>query len=328
VAKKAGVSPSTVSRVINDTKHVSDTLKKKVLDAIEETGYRPNLTARSLVKKKSNILGVLIPRIANDYFSQLLEGIEKEAQKMGYNIILGTSYNQMKKEIEYLNLFAERKMDGIIFSVTSYSEKHQHFFEKANMPTVFLGQDLSEISNYPSLLINNELAAYDATNSLIKLGHKKIGLLSGPKIDIATGIDRKQGFLKAIHESSLNYEDNWIQFAHHTIDNGYNNTQKIFSDADKPTALFATSDLQAIGAMKYLKNINIKVPDQVSIMGFDNSYLSKIYSPSLSSVHQNPEVIGEKAVELICKQIENKKIEKNKFTFPHKIIERETFKKV
>lgn len=311
---------------MNNSKYVSDELKERVLKVVEETGYKPNLVAKGLVIKKTNLIGVLIPRISNNYFSKLIEGIEEEAKSRGYNILLSTSYNDVAKEIEYLSIFKERQLDGVIFSVTEFAPELQEFFKKTSTPTVFLGQKLEQQNKYPYVTLDNIKAAYDATKYLIDLNHEKIAIMAGPESDMATGKHRLKGYVKALTQAGLKVNPHWQTKNYHTIENGYKAAAEIMSHQEKPTAIFACSDQQALGAISYLKENGYEVPRDISVVGFDDIDLATVFRPKLTTIRQDPVGMGKRAVSLLIDQIEEKSAPDIENIAPYQLVVRESTK--
>ncbi len=328
IAKKANVSVSTVSRVLNNSKYVSEELKERVLAIVKETGFKPNLVAKGLVNKKTNLIGILIPRISNNFFAKLIEGTEEVAQTYGYNILLSTSYNDLQREIEYLNIFEDRQLDGILFSVTEFTEEHRAFFERTTLPTVFIGQKLEQQEKYPYVTIDNVKASYEATKYLINQNHTKIAILAGPESDTATGTYRLQGYKDALEEVGITANPLWQSMRFHTIEDGYIATSKIMSQVDKPTAIFACSDQQALGAINYLHEYGYRVPEDISVMGFDDVDLASIFRPKLTTVKQNPVDIGATAMRLLIDQMKNIEIQSKENFIPYRLVVRESTKKL
>ncbi|MBU9711669.1 LacI family DNA-binding transcriptional regulator [Evansella tamaricis] len=326
IAKRANVSVSTVSRVLNNSKYVSEDLKRRVLSVVEETGFKPNMVARGLVNKKTSLIGVLIPRISNNFFSKLIEGIEEVLQTYGYNILLSTSYNEIEKELEYLNIFEDRQLDGIIFSVTEFTDQHKNFFGETVVPTVFLGQKVETLKKYPYVTIDNIKAAYEATRYLIKQKHKRIAIMAGPEKDCATGDNRLQGYLEALKEAGLPLYTSWQTRRYHTIDDGYYAASQIMSQSEKPTAIFACSDQQALGAINYLREHGYRVPEDISVMGFDDVDLATVFRPKLTTVKQNPVDMGATAARLLIDQIHGNSLTALENLVPYRLVVRESTK--
>ncbi len=314
-----------MSRVLNNSKHVSEELKERVLSVVEETNFKPNLLARGLVNKKTNLIGVLIPRISNNFFSQLIEGINEVAENYGYNILLSTSYNNLQKELEYLNIFVDRQLDGIILAVTDFSDQHKSFFEKTTIPTVFMGQQLDK-GKYPYVTIDNVKASCEATRFLINQKHQKIAILAGPDFDIATGDNRLQGYLEALKEANLPINPRWQTRRYHTIEDGYQAAAQIMSQQERPTAIFACSDQQALGAINYLHEHGYDVPGDISVVGFDDIDLASVFKPKLTTIKQNPVDIGTTAARLLIDQIKERPIPFKGNYIPFRLVVRESTK--
>lgn len=310
--------------MLNDSKYVSEDLKQRVLSVVEETGFKPNMVARGLVNKKTKLIGVLIPRISNNFFSMLIEGIEVEAQKHGYNILLSTSYNQLQKELDFLNIFEERQLDGIIFSVTEFTDQHQAFFKKTKVPTTFIGQEVNQQQKFPYITVNNVAAAYDATKYLIDQQHEKIAIMAGPETDFATGVRRLEGYQQALQEAELPVHSTWQTNHYHTLENGYDAASFIMSQKEKPTAIFACSDQQALGAVNYLQEHGYRIPEDISVMGFDDIDLASLFQPKLTTIRQYPYDMGVLATKLIMDQLKVKKQSDIKNIAPYQLIIRES----
>ncbi len=304
IAQKAGVSIATVSRVINDSKPVSPELRKRILDIIEETGYKPNALARGLIKKNTSILGIIIPEIANLNLAEVIKGIEGEADKNGFDIIVSNSHALVEKEWEILDVFREKQLDGILFSGVYFSEKHQKFFQRYQIPIVVIGQHFPGVY-LPSVTINNFQAAYEATSYLIQLGHKEIGMICGPLEDMAAGRDRYRGFSAAMEESGLQKREGYFAETSFSIGGGYVAMEEIFKKTgnNPPTAIFAGADSIAIGAMNCCFDAGLEVPGDISIIGFDDNILASAVRPPLTTISTNHEEIGVVATGLLLDRI-------------------------
>lgn len=327
IAKLAGVSITTVSRVMNNSKPVSDELRERVNKAIAETQFTPNALARSLVNKKTKLIGVIIPKISNTYFSNLMEGIEEVATLNGYNIIISSSNSDTAKEVEFLNIFKDRQIDGIIFCVTEFTKFHRRFYERSPIPTVFVGQNVEEMA-YPSLNIDNEQAAYELVNYVIQEGHKEIAYIRGSKRDKSTGQERYKGFVRAMEQAGLPIHEEWTcHTEHHTVVNGYNSAKQIMSEGKKPTAICASSDLLAAGVINYLQDNGYEVPSDISVTGFDDAEVATLVRPKITTSRQNPFAIGRKAMELVLAQLQQGGEVQVQVIMPHKLVVRDSVAK-
>lgn len=324
VAQRAGVSIATVSRVINDSKPVSPELKKKILDIIEETGYKPNALARGLIKKNTSIIGIIIPDIANLNLAEVIKGIEGEADKNNFDIIVSNSHALVEKELEIFDVFREKQLDGILFSGVYFSEKHQKFFERYRIPIVVIGQHFPGV-DLPSVTINNFQAAYEATSYLIQLGHKEIGMITGPLEDMAAGRDRYRGFSAALEENGLQKRDEYFAETSFTIRGGYAAMEEIFKKtSDPPTAIFAGADSIAIGAMNCCFDAGLEVPQDISIIGFDDNILASAVRPPLTTISINHEEIGVVATGLLLDKIKGNEKGHWNVQVPYRLVVRQS----
>lgn len=309
IAKMANVSPATVSRVINGTGNVNEENKQRVLKVLEETGYKPNALARGLLKSRTNVIGIIVPDLSNINFAEYVKGIENEAKKYDYNIILTTSGNSAENEISYFQLFKEKRLDGIIFSGTIFTKKHKMELDKTDIPVLVFGQNFG-YNKLISMNIDNQSAAYEATKTLLSKGAKKICMITGPLWDKAAGYDRYSGFLKALTEEGISPNSIPTEEGDFSINSGYRAMKKILKRYEVD-AVLAANDYMALGAVRCLVDENKKIPDDVQVMGFDDIVISEIYNPSLSTVRIDFYNAGKLSARNIIKAIEGEKIEEN-----------------
>jgi LacI family transcriptional regulator len=326
VAKRAGVSIATVSRVLNQSKPVSSQVREKVMKAVEELGFTVNPVARSLVMKKSRLIGVLISDISNTFFSVLVSGIERECFKERYSTLLCSTNGDLEKELYYLNLLKDQYVDGIIIFTQSSKEEHLRFFEKHPIPVVFRSSLGPQNSRYSYINIDDFQAFYDAAQYLIDLGHEKIGMLSGSLSTIGSAYhQRYMGFRKALEDHDLEFKEKWLLEGGYDISSGYKRGKKLFSMKDIPTAVCCASDLSAIGAIKAAEEIGLRVPADMSIMGFDDIPIAEAYRPELTTVRQPIMEMGIQAVQMLMEQIRQKGTHVQEIRIvPHEIIVRES----
>jgi LacI family transcriptional regulator len=304
VAKLANVSIATVSRVINNTKPVSGEVKERVLQAINETSFKPNIVARSLASKKSNMIGVIFTDISNMYFSELVAGIERTANYYNYNTILCTSRKDSKVELENLYMLKEKGVDGIIFTLhKSIQEGVAKFIEKNDIPTISLDKICR---GTVSIGIDNLKESYDITNYIISIGHRNIAYIGANYGDDETESLRFQGYLNALNENNLHVKPSMMVEGDFTIESGYNACEKIIMLNEKVSSIICASDEMAFGAMNCLADKGIKVPEDISVAGFDDIKFSKFTRPRLTTVHQPITEIGELATKTLINNINKK----------------------
>ncbi|CDF57388.1 LacI family DNA-binding transcriptional regulator [Thermobrachium celere] len=321
IAKLAGVSPATVSRVINNSANVNEEKRQRVLEVLEQTGYKPNSLARGLLYNKTFTLGVVVPDISNINFSEFVKGIEIEARQNNYNIILMTSGNEPEREVECFEILKEKRVDGIIFAGTILTDRHKLHIDNSTIPFVVFGQDF-EYKSLISINIDNIKASYDAVKYLYSKGIKKIAMITGPLWDKAAGYDRYTGFLKASIENGINQRDLIYKEGDFTISSGYEAMKKILKE-ERVEAVFAANDFMALGAIKYLLDNDVKVPQDIKVVGFDDNPIAKIYTPSLSTVKIDFYRAGVLSVNAIISCINGIEVE-NKMLLEYEIIERQS----
>jgi LacI family transcriptional regulator len=326
VAKRANVSKATVSRVLNQSKPVSLQVREKVMKAVEELGFNPNPVARSLAMNKSGLIGVLISDISNMFFSVLVSGIEAECFKQKYTPLLCSTKGDTERELYYLNLLKDQYVDGIIIFTPSPKEEHLHFFEKNLIPVLFKSYPNPAKSEFSCINIDNFKAFYDITQFLIDLGHEKIGMFGGRFTTVHSEIyQRYAGFRKALEDNGLEFHEKWFLEGETDIPTGYMRGKKLFSMKDIPTAVCCASDTIAIGAIRAAKEIGLRVPEDISITGFDDIPIAEAYSPSLTTVRQPIIEMGIQSAQMLIQQIQDKDNRSKEIRIlSHEIIVRES----
>lgn len=318
VAREAGVSMATVSRVVNGNPNVKPTTRKKVSEAIERLGYRPNAVARGLASKKTTTVGVIIPDISSVFFAELARGIEDIATMYNYNIILSNSDQNKEKELHLLNTMLGKQVDGIVFMGGSITEEHVEEFKKSPVPIV-LAATIEKDHEIPSVNIDYEEAAYEAVHFLIENGHKEIGFVSGPIEEPSNNDLKLAGYKKALAEANLNFNEDNIYYGDYTHEAGLEAVQEFKEKGLKLTAIFAATDEMALGVIHGAQDNGLNVPDDLEVVGFDNTRLAVMVRPELSTVVQPTYDIGAVAMRLLTKYMNKEKVEDHIVVLPHRI---------
>lgn len=309
IARELKVSTSTVSRALKDYPGISDETKKKVKDLAAKLNYRPNAVALSLRKSKSFTIGVIIPEVVHFFFSTVISGIEEIAYANGYNVILCQTNEKLQREMSSIETMLDNQIDGLLVSFSKETENFDHFTKlmNQNFPIVFFDR-VPDIENTVNVTVNDFKGAYDATMHLIDQGYKKIIHLAGPKT-LTISKNRIDGYKKALNEHNINQNPEWIiPCPIGTQKESYEITKALFNDKqNRPDGIFASNDIAAAGAMMAVKELGLKIPQDIGIVGFSNWQFSSMIDPPLSSVAQPGFEMGEKATALLLEMIEKKK---------------------
>jgi LacI family transcriptional regulator len=326
VAREAGVSITTVSRVLNNNYPVKKETREKIEKAIEKLNYKPNAMARSLITKRTSVLGVIVPGITNLFFPTIVEAIEEHTKKEGYNILLCNTVGDFKEEKEVVKQLLSRQVDGIIVIDPRFENIKGGFYDETskNIPTIIVnGAPFGSKCNFVSY--DEEIGTNEAFEYLIELGHKKIAFVRGHK---SFSYDIKEKIYKEIVEkNNLSYVN--------VIDVGRGNSSEvvkstqieletILSDSNRPTAVFACNDLMAVGVINACSNLGVRVPEDISVIGFDNTMLASISNPKLTSVDQNMKEIGHRAAIELLNMVQNGSQSRKKIILDTRLVVRES----
>lgn len=323
VAKKAGVSISTVSRVINNSKPVTDEIKRKVLEVIEETGYVPNPLARSLVTKKSQLIGVVVPEVSDSFVNEILNGIEEIARMYNYDILLSNTYSDKNEEMRSINLLRAKQIEGMVMISWNLEKEQIDFIENCGIPTTYISKTARDY-DVPTVSVNNEKATYDMTKHLISQGHKKIAFIMTSADDTRLEKERLDGYKSALEESDLVFDENLVRYGGVDYNSGYESAKEMLEKGIVPDAIFVTGDEAAVGAMNAAFDKGFNVPNDISVAGFNDVKIAKMYRPKLTTVHQPLYDMGAVAIRMVIKMINGEEIEEKKVELPHRIEERES----
>lgn len=318
IAEKSGVSVATVSRVINSSALVKPETKKKVLKVIKEHNYQPNLLARAFSKSKSDTIALIIPPQSNmfsDFFAELLRGIESAARLYNYDLLLKTS-----NPSNYHQYFEMKKCDGLLIITPVLNDPGVKILEKKNFPMVLINSVSNNISYVD---VDNVNGAFKAIEHLIKLGHKRIGIINGI-LEGANGLDRFRGYQLAISKYDLADDKDLVKYGDYSQESGIEATRQLLDMKNRPTAVFAANDLMAIGALKVIKEAGLRVPEDISVVGYDDLILAEISVPPLTSIHQPIFDVGREAVRLLIAQMEQGQKAINKIVLETELVVRES----
>ena len=329
VAKKAGVSTATVSRVLGGFPGVRDKTRKNVLKSVAELNYEINAVARSLRQKKTNSIGIIVGNVLSQFYSVIAKSVEETANKFGYHAILCNGDENPQKELEYLKVLNSNRVDGIILTPTGKNSEYVQNLIDSRTKVVLLDR-LIEGVDCDAVLVDNTTGAYKAVKHLIDQGYKKIGIVNG-YLDRTTGAERLEGYLKAIEEAGISKDDNFIKIGNFKKESGKKLTEELLRQPDKPEAIFTTNIDMSMGAIIAIKKMGFNIPDDIGIVCFDDSDWAKILKPSITVVRQPVYQMGAMAAGLLIKKIESKRKNLKKIpliaTLKTELIIRESTKK-
>lgn len=314
---------ATVSRVVNNNPNVKPQTRKKVYEAIERLGYRPNAVARGLASKKTTTVGVVIPDISNSNFAEVARGIEDIANMYHYNIILCNADKRKDKEIRVINTLLEKQVDGLLFMGGAVTEEHIQAFKTANVPVV-LCATTDEDNKIPSVDINHEEAAYDAVKTLLAQGHTDIAMISGTLQDPSNGYARYQGYKRALEEAGIPESEDFVRVGNYRYESGVEAMNHFLSLDKHPTAVFSATDEMAIGAIHAIQDKGLRVPEDISVISVDNSRMASMVRPQLSAVAQPMYDIGAVSMRLLTKLMKKEPVEQAKVVLPHEVVSRQS----
>jgi LacI family sucrose operon transcriptional repressor len=301
IAKLAGVSRATVSRYFNDG-YISEDKREAIKRVVEETGYRPSRQAQMLRMKKTGMIGVIVPKIASASIGKVVEGILSVLNEKGYEMLLAVTQNDVAKELEYLDTFDEKQVDGIILVATIFSSEYKRALKKITVPVVIAGQYLK---GYCCVYHDDYNATYDLTKYILSLGRKNLGYIGAIMQDKAVGGERYKGYCNAVEKYGQPNMSQQFEIAEFNSNSAYEKTELLISKYSELDAIICATDTMASGVIRCLRDNNITVPDKILVAGQGDSEISKVTTPPLVTVRYSYEKSGQIAVDMLLKLLEN-----------------------
>lgn len=305
VARLANVSISTVSRVINGSKPVSNEISQRVIEVIKETGYTPNPVARSLVMKKSRLIGAIVPDIATFYVGEILNAMEEIAKTYEYDILLFNSYGDVDREIEMIKKMISKQVEGIVLMSHFPEERHFKLLRDHNMPSVLINRK-ADIKDAFSVVIDHKAATEKATEHLLELGHKTIALIRCDASEETFGNDQFLGYKEALSRNGINYNPEMIIEGNFKAVEAYRAVSQLLEGDNMPTGIVATTDDMAIGVINAVVDAGYRVPEDISVVAFQNTRIASLFRPKLTTIAQPVYDMGAIALRLLIKKIQGK----------------------
>ena len=326
VAKKADVSPSTVSRVISDNPKISQDTKDRVKKIMDELNYHPNEIARSLVKQKTNTLGLVMSRstdraFANPFFSEIIQGIARIAKSKHYNLLISAAENYYSEYEETVNLVKNGRVDGLILMASRVDDQLLESLQSLNEPFVLIGR--SPDHEVPRVDNDNIRASYKMTKYLLERDNKKIAIISGPSEYIVSQ-DRIEGYKKALHEYNLEFDRSLIYHTDFSYETGYKAAETILNEQKSIDTIFALDDLLAVSAINCIKDYDLNIPEDIGVVGFNNQPMSTYIEPNLTTVKIPIIEMGKKATEMLIDMINRPDYQGEELIIPTQPVIRKT----
>ena len=321
VAKHAGVSTTTVSHVINKTRFVAEDTKAAVWAAIKQLNYSPSAVARSLKVNNTKTIGLLAASSGSPYFAEVIQAVEAACYKKGYTLILCNAQNNLEKQEAYLAMLAKKRVDGMLVMCSEYPTPLLNMLQNYhNIPMMVM--DWGKHSDFTDNIEDNGFhGGYLATRYLIDRGHREIATISG-QLNEHTGRERHKGFLHALKEAKITIPDEWVIEADFHPHEGHEGMMKLLAASKRPTALFCGGDVIAMGALCAAGEMGIRVPEDISVIGYDNIRNTRFFNPPLTTIQQPKETLAEMALDMLLDKIINKRETYNSIELHPELVER------
>jgi LacI family transcriptional regulator len=306
IARQLDVSKSTVSRALRDSSEISEETKKRVIELAESLNYSPNPIALSLLRNRTQTLGIIVPDIANPFFSTAISGVEEIAYSRGYHTMIYQSHESYERELADTRHIAMRRVDGLIVSISSQTENHDHFIalQEQGIPVVFFDR-VSESTPSHKVRVDDYKGAFEATEHLLSRGCKRIAHIAGPA-NLSISRNRLKGYQDALTKYGIELRDEWVVTSEYNQVGGTERAYQLMALRNRPDGIFAASDRIAIGVHWALRQLGYRMPDDVALVGFSDLSISSLLDPPLSSVAQPSFEMGQLAATLLLDLIESK----------------------
>lgn len=322
IAREAGVSIATVSKAIHNTGRMSEETRKKILTIIQDMNFRPNMIGSALRSKSTYTVGLLIPDLSNPFSGEIARSVEERGKELGYSVVMCNTDNDSEKEAWYISVLNQKSVDGIISASGFQNEEILKDLVEQKFPIALITRDSKTLA-IDTVTVDDFLGGYKATSYLIGLGHTKIGTVV---LDIDSGRERLRGYKHALAESGMACDERIIVSSGFTKEDGKEAAFKLLDSPEPPTAIVAGNDLLAIGVMLAAKERGITIPDQLSVIGYDNTILAEITTPSLTTINQPISEMGRQVMDLLFQEITGAKKLKKRIVMAPELVIRESVK--
>lgn len=322
IAERAGVSVTTVSHVINQTRPVSEKLRQAVASAMDDLGYQPNRLARSLRRGRTQTIGMVAPDSSNPYFAEIAHAVEAAAFAQGYSVILCNTQMDMARETFYANVLLEKRVDGIIFVAAGDSAQQIRALQQHRQPIVLVDREVQGVAA-DVVTMHNTRGARQAVEHLLALGHRRIACIGGPSA-VTPSSRRIGGYTEALTAAGLPVDPSLIVRGDFQFESGLHLANQLLDHPEPPTAIFSTNDLMAVGVMRAVLQRRLRVPEDISVVGFDDIRLAAYINPALTTVAQPKEALGQTATRLLLERIEDPDLAPRRVTLETELVVRQS----
>lgn len=321
IAAKAHVSIATVSRALNNDPSVTDGTRTQILKIAERLDYRPNILARSFAQKKSNLIGLILPEISDEYFTEVIKGVDAIAFSQNLYTVVASSHKYKSLKDEVVTFIKSGLLSGLILLVSFLDDKLASILSKSHLPVVIINSN-NKIKKFDRIAIDDYYGSFSMATHLIKKKHYDfLSHITGPLDNDDAGL-RRNGFVDACKKYGVKYV---IENGDFSREAGFNACKKLLNLKSRPQVIFAANDMMAIGCYDYIKKINLQIPQDIGVVGFDDVFVSQYLNPPLTSVHVNIEEVGKKAAELLLKKIQsNNGVRSSVINIPTELVIRES----
>jgi LacI family transcriptional regulator len=318
VARRAGVSKSTVSHVVNNTRFVEEDTRRLVLDAIRDLNYRPSSVARSLTTNRTGTVGIIASDITNNFFAEIVRGVEDILGPAGYGLILCNLDEKSEREKHYLELLSRQRVEGVIAAAATQHWDDSAEIEAQGTPIVFVDRKFAGMDS-AFVGVDNIGGAYAAASHLLSAGHHALGVVTGFKT-LSTMCERLDGVTKALNEHSLDLRQDWVLEGAQRSDEVRQSIVELLSKPDRPTAIFATTNVLTLATLLALRDLGLRCPQDVALIGFDDHPWAVVTTPAISVVRQPTRELGREAAKMLCSKINGDPVEQTTVLLPCSLV--------
>ncbi|WP_419890751.1 LacI family DNA-binding transcriptional regulator [Paenibacillus xylanexedens] len=322
IAREAGVSIATVSQVINGKGKISEKRRAEIMEIMERLHYQPSAIAAALTGKQTYTLGLLVPDISNPYFAELARAVEDRSRQLGYSVVICSTDNKDERVERYLNLLQQKRVDGMMIGTGIDNAEILSPLLQQSIPVALIARHMPSLSVH-TVTIDDILGGALAAEHLLELGHTRVAVLSEPS-KVSSSQERVRGFRETLIKAGYTLEPNQIRESAADLSSAKKEALLLLGEKDHPTGLFCCNDIQAIGALQAAKELGLRVPEDVSIIGFDNTILASVTSPPLTTVAQPIEELGHRAVDLLIEELKDERKEPQKIVLKPELVIRES----